>query len=97
MSNRYRFVLFVFSPIIVFIVSTSGMWQSIGLGFALILIASLIGAGIAVLRSDGFKPRKQRVTMAVLSFGILGLIAGLFAIFSDKDSNNPLLDDYVPA
>jgi len=57
MSNRYRFVLFVFSPIIVFVVSTSGMWQSIGLGFALILIASLIGAGVAVMRSDGFKPR----------------------------------------
>ena len=97
MSNRYRFVLFVFSPIIVFVVSTSGMWQSIGLGFALILIASLIGAGVAVIRSDGFKPRQQRVTMAVLSFGILGLIAGLYAIFSDKDSYNPLLDDYVLA
>ncbi len=97
MSNRYRFVLFVFSPIIVFIVSTSGMWQSIGLGFALILIASLIGAAVAVMRSDGFKPRQQRVTMAVLSFGMLGLIAGLYAIFSDKDSNNPLLDDYVLA
>ena len=97
MSNRYRFVLFVFSPIIVFVVSTSGMWQSIGLGFALILIASLIGAGVAVMRSDGFKPRQQRMTMAVLSFGILGLIAGLYAIFSDKDSYNPLLDDYVLA
>jgi len=97
MSNRYRFVLFVFSPIIVFVVSTSGMWQSIGLGFALILIASLIGAGVAVMRSDGFKPRQQRATIAVLSFGILGLIAGLYAIFSDKDSYNPLLDDYVLA
>ncbi|MCH8072100.1 MAG: hypothetical protein IIA09_09145 [Proteobacteria bacterium] len=97
MSNRYRFVLFVFSPIIVFVVSTSGMWQSIGLGFALILIASLIGAGVAVMRSDGFKPRQQRATIAVLSFGILGLVAGLYAIFSDKDSYNPLLDDYVLA
>ena len=97
MSNRYRFVLFVFSPIIVFVVSTSGMWQSIGLGFALILIASLIGAGVAVMRSDGFKPRQQRRTLAVLSFGILGLIAGLYAIFSDKDSYNPLLEDYVLA
>jgi len=97
MSNRYRFALIAFSPIIVFVVSTSGMWQSIGLGFALILIASLIGAGVAVMRSDGFKPRQQRATIAVLSFGILGLIAGLYAIFSDKDSYNPLLDDYVLA
>ena len=97
MSNRYRFALIGFSPIIVFVVSTSGMWQSIGLGFALILIASLIGAGVAVMRSDGFKPRQQRVTIAVLLFGILGLIVGLYAIFSDKDSYNPLLDDYVLA
>ena len=97
MSNRYRFALIGFGPIIVFVVSTSGMWQSIGLGIALILIASLIGAGIAVMRSDGFRPRQQRVTMAVLSLGALGLIGGLYAIFSDKDSYNPLLDDYVLA
>jgi len=96
-SNRYRFALFVFSPIVVFVVSTSGMWQSIGLGFALILIASLIGAGSAVMRSDGFRPREQRVTMTTLALGVLGLIAGLYAVFSDKDSHNPLLDDYVLA
>jgi hypothetical protein len=81
----------------VFVVSTSGMWQSIGLGSALVLIVSFIGAGIAVVSSDGFRPRQQRVTMAVLALGVLGMIAGLYAIFSDKDSYNPLLDNYVLA
>jgi len=35
--------------------------------------------------------------MTTLALGVLGLIAGLYAVFSDKDSHNPLLDDYVLA
>ena len=96
-SGQYRLALFVFSPFVVLIVAPGSMLQRIGFASALILIASFIGAGIAVMRSGDFRPRQQRVTMSVLALGVVGLIAGLYAVFSDKDSHNPLLDDYVLA
>ena len=96
-SKQYRFALIVFGPFVVLVAAPGGMWQGIAFGSALILIASFIGASVAVMRSDGFRPQEQRVTMAVLALGILGLIAGLIAVFSDKESHNPLLDDYVLA
>ena len=96
-SQQYRMALFLCGPFVVLVAAPGDQWQSIAFGGVLILIASFIGAGVAVMRSDGYRPQGQKVTMTVLALGVLALIAGLFAIFSDKDSQNPLLDDYVLA
>ena len=94
-SRQYRWALFVFGPFVVLVAAPGDTLQSVAFGGALILIASFIGAGIAVLRADGFRPQQQKVTTAALALGVLGLITGLYAVFSQKDSHNPLLDDYV--
>ncbi len=94
-SRQYRIALFLSGPFVVLVAAPGDLWQSIAFGGVLILIASFIGAGVAVIRSDGYSPQGQKVTMTVLALGVLALIAGLAAIFSDKDSHNPLLDDYV--
>ncbi len=96
-SSQYRFALLVSGPFVLLVAAPGGMWQSIAFASALVLIVSFIGAGVAVVRSPGFRPGEQRLTMAVLAIGVLGLIAGLYAVFGDKDSANPLLDDYVLA
>ena len=96
-SQQYRIALFLCGPFVVLVAAPGDQWQSIAFGGVLILIASFIGAGVAVIRSDGYRPQGQKVTKTVLVLGVLALIAGLFAIFSDKDSQNPLLDDYVLA
>lgn len=95
LPGQYRLLLFMFLPFVMLIVASGDFLQRVIFTAVLILIASSIGAGIAVVRRDGFRPRQQRVSMATFALGVLGLIAGLYAIFSDKESHNPLLDDYV--
>jgi len=97
LAPTYRFALFVFAPFVIVVFAPGDAMQSVVFGGALILIASFIGAGIAVFRKDGVHPSRQRVTMAVTAIGFVGLLLGLYTIFSDKDSANPLLDDYVLA
>jgi len=95
LAPSYRFALFVLAPFIILVFAPGDEKQSAVFGTALILIASFIGAGIAVLRKDGFEPARQKVTLAITALGIGGLLVGLYATFSDKDSANPLLDGYV--
>ena len=95
LAPSYRFALFVLAPFIIVVFAPGDEKQSAVFGTVLILIASFIGAGIAVLRKDGFEPSKQKVTLAITALGIGGLLIGLYATFSDKDSANPLLDAYV--
>jgi hypothetical protein len=95
LAPSYRFALFILAPFIIVVFAPGDERQSAVFGTVLILIASFIGAGIAVLRKDGFEPSKQKVTLAITALGIGGLLVGLYATFSDKDSANPLLDGYV--
>ena len=91
----YRASLFLFAPFLVMFVFPGGPPDSIAGGLALILLASLVGAGIAVIRRDGIKPAAQKVTLSVFALGVAGFCVGLFAIFSEKDAANPFLEDYV--
>jgi len=95
LAPSYRFALFVLAPFIIVVFAPGDEKQSAVFGTALILIASFIGAGIAVLRKEGFEPARQKITLAITALGIGGLLVGLYATFSDKDSANPLLDGYV--
>ena len=90
----YRVPLFVFAPFAAMALAMGDDTEQVLFSVVLVLIVSLIGAGIGVLRKDGFHPATQRVTLSVLAIGVLGLIGGLYAIFSDKESANPLLDDF---
>jgi len=96
-SAQYRLALLLSGPFVVIVAAPGDMWQSIAFGGVLLLIASFLGAGIAVLRRNGVRAREQKVTLTVLALGAVALPIGLFAIFSDKGSHNPLLDDYVLA
>jgi len=60
-----------------------------------LVLVSFIGAGIAVFRREGFYPRGQKVTVAIFSIGVLGFCGGMYAIFSEKEAANPLLDEFV--
>jgi len=94
-SEQYRLAVLLCGPFVILTVAPGDTMQSVAFGAALLLIASFIGAAVAVIRRDGFWPQDQRVALSVLVIGILGLIGGLYAVFSDKGSHNPLLDDYV--
>lgn len=97
LAPSYRFALFVLAPFVVIVFAPGDEMQSAVFGSALILIASFIGAGVGVLRRGRFNPRQQKVSLAIAAIGIGGLLLGLYAIFGDKDSANPLLDEYVLA
>ncbi|MDH5346191.1 MAG: hypothetical protein OEW59_10540, partial [Gammaproteobacteria bacterium] len=68
---------------------------SIAPALLLILFVSLIGGAITSLRRGGFTFPYQKVAFTALAVGALGILGGLYAIFSDKDSANPLLDDFA--
>ncbi len=95
LSSSYRFALFVLTPFVILVFAPGDETQSVVFGVTLVLIATFIGAGVAVLRSEGFQPTTQKITLAITAIGIGGLLIGLYAIFSDKNSANPLLDAYV--
>ena len=97
LAPPYRFALFVFTPFVILVFAPGDTMQRVVFSAALILIASLIGAGTAVFRKEGVHPSRQKVTLAITTIGFVGLLLGLYAIFSGKDSANPLLDDYVLA
>jgi len=91
----YRYALAIFAPFLVLFVFPGGPPNSMLGGLALLLLFSFVGAGIAVFRRDGFHPLAQKVTFSVLAIGVLGAGIGLYAIFSDIEPANPLLEDYV--
>lgn len=93
----YRVALIVFTPFVLILFAPGDDQQGAIFTLATILIVSFIGAGISVFRREGFYPKGQKVTIAVLTIGVVGLLGGSFAIFSAKDSPNPLLDNYVAA
>lgn len=91
----YRVALFVFAPFVLLAFAPGDDTQAAAFTAIALLTVSFIGAGIAVFRREGFYPRGQKVTVAILTLGVVGLLGGLYAIFSEKESVNPLLDDYV--
>ena len=91
----YRIALAVFTPFLIMSVFPGDEVARVISGLVLILIFSTVGATIAVFRRDGFHPQAQKVTVAVLVIGIGGFIGGLYAIFSDIDPANPMLDEFV--
>ena len=91
----YRAALALFAPFVVMAVFPGGPPNSIVGGLVLILIASVVGAGVAVVRRDGLNPAAQKVTLSVFALGIVVFGVGLFAIFSEKDAANPFLEGYV--
>lgn len=91
----YRFALALIAPFITMSAIPGGMLQSIVAAVVLLLIASAIGGSIAALQRGGFSFPYQRVAFSVLGLGVLGLTGGLYAIFSEKDPANPVLEDYV--
>ena len=91
----YRYALALFAPIVLLTVFPGGEPNSIIAGAVLILFFSLIGGAIASLQRGGFSFPYQKIAFSTLAIGILGIIGGLYAIFSAKDPANPILDDYV--
>ena len=88
----YRVALVVFAPFVFITFAPGDDRQSAVFTVVAVLIASFLGAAIAVFRREGFYPKGQRVTIAVLCLGILGFVGGSYAIFSEVDDPNPLLD-----
>jgi pimeloyl-ACP methyl ester carboxylesterase len=91
----YRTALALFAPLVLIVLFPGGPPNNIVAGLVLILLASVVGAGIAVIRRDGLNPPAQKITIVVLVLGFVGLFVGLYAIFSEKEAANPLLDKYV--
>ena len=91
----YRYALALFAPLILFTVFPGGPPNSIIAGVTLILLFSLIGGAIASLQRGGFSFPYQKIAFSALAIGILGIAGGLYAIFSDKEAANPILDDFV--
>ena len=91
----YRLAMFVFVPFLAIYVAVGNDKQALSFTAATVVFVSFLGAGIAVFMREGFYPRGQRVTLAVTVIGALGIVGGLYAIFSTKESPHPVLDEYV--
>jgi len=94
LPQAYRAVLFVLAPLIVLFVAPADDWRGIALPIVLLLLASVIGGSLLVLRRSGWRLQRHKMAALGLLLGVAGLAAGLFAIFSDKEPANPLLTDY---
>jgi len=94
LPQAYRAVLFVLAPLIVLFVAPADDWRGIALPIVLLLLASVIGGSLPVLRRSGWRLRRHKMAALGLLLGVAGLAAGLFAICSDKEPANPLLTDY---
>jgi dienelactone hydrolase len=92
---RYRATLFLILPLLLLVLAPgAGPKGTPLLAVALVVIAALLGGAIAVLRSDGFKPRKQKVTLAALGIGVALSVAMLAILVIPSESPNPALDEY---
>ena len=91
----FRFAVAAFLPFLLLSVFPGGEQTATVGAFALVLIFSMVGGALAIIRSDGFSFAENKTAPVVLVIGLAGLIGGLYAIFSDVDPVNPVLDDYV--
>lgn len=92
---NYRIALATFMPFLVMFVFPGGPLTGVLGAIALLAVSSLVGAGIAVLRREGWQPARRRAAITALTTGVAGFFFGLFAIFNDKPPANPHLTDYV--
>jgi len=91
----YRVAVVVFAPFIFITFAPGDDKQSAIFTAVAVLIASFLGAALAVFRREGFYPKGQKVTIAVLCLGVLGLVGGGYAVFSEVDDPNPLFENYI--
>ena len=92
--SSYRVAAAMMVPFTVMFVFPGSPQKSIVSGIVLVLLVSLTFGAIAVIRQDGFRPGQQKVTLSVLAIGVFGLLGGLYAIFSEIEPTNPILEDY---
>lgn len=95
LPSNYRVAVFLSAPFIFLSFAPGNDGQAAGFTAIVLLITSFIGAGVAVIRRDGFHPRAQIAATGVLILGLGGLLGGLYAVFSPQESANPLLDNYI--
>lgn len=95
LPRPFRFAAAAFLPFLVMSVFPGGEATAIGGALALVLIFSMIGGALATIRSDGFRLSENKTAPVVLALGLVAMIGGLYATFSDVDPVNPALDDYV--
>ncbi len=95
LPRRFRWSLLLFAPLVVLFLAPHDEWQGIAVPSVLLLLASLIGGSLGVLLGSGRPWKQQRMAVAALATGLAALAVGLYAVFGDKESANPLLDDYV--
>ena len=91
----YRLPLFLVTPFVIFSLMPGNEAQSALSSVVLVLLVSLVGGGLAVLRRRGFMLVANKAASAALLIGIGGLVIAAALVFSDKDPANPWLADYV--
>ena len=94
LSQRYRASLFLLLPLLLMLLAGTGPKGMGLLAVAFIFIATTVGAGVAVLKRHGFKPREQRVTLTMLGVGLALLIGGLVALTLPQEAPNSFLVDF---
>lgn len=95
LGNLYRIALFVFAPFVVLVFPTGKEWVAALFGASMILIASLLGASLAVLHTNRWKLHRHMAATTALLVGAIGLGAGAYATFGDIDDPNPWLADHT--
>ncbi|HSN71060.1 MAG TPA: hypothetical protein VLT59_06100, partial [Steroidobacteraceae bacterium] len=95
LPRRYRYAVAFAAPFLVALVFPGPPGWKVAAGAVALLLASLIGGSVAVLR-DGSSTRSRRTkSVAALALGLAGIVVGLYAIFGDKGPANPALEDFV--
>jgi len=95
LPRSYRAKLFLLSPVLLMLLLPATGPKGGGIVIpALLVIMGTIGAGLAVLRRDGFRPREQKVTLSSLGLGLALLILGILVMTGEGESPNPALADF---
>ncbi len=95
LAGRYRASLFLLLPLLLMLVAPGAGPKGTGIVLAVLLVSTaMVGGGIAVTRKYGFRPRRQKVTLATLGIGLALLIAGLVVLLLPGEPPNPALADF---
>jgi len=90
----YRYALAVTAPFVAATVFPGGPPWSLVAAAVLILCVSLIGGGLAALRQARTAKQGSAAATAAVAAGVVGILAGSYAIFGDKGPANPVLEEY---
>ena len=94
MPKSFRFVLFMFMPFLLLFVAPNIELPGIAFLVALILVTAFAGAALGTFRQDGFRPGRQKVTLACVAIALALTMTGGYLLFGPEKTANSALETF---